>query len=103
MELNNRESDNSLSNDNGVSNNTWSPDKILRHAAKMAELKDIIHTKAKRNIDNQQKQDKEYYDKKHKDKRVSHHGLMILAICNLYINFTGICDRRYCFIEKLCP
>ena len=43
----------------------------MTHARAVTKLKDDIHSKAKKNIDNAQEKDKIYYDRKHADKRVS--------------------------------
>ena len=52
-------------------NDSWDPDVILHHAAKMTQVKNAIHEKARVNIGEAQKRDKLYYDRKHADNRVS--------------------------------
>ena len=48
----------------------WDPDKLFEHAEMMTALKEKIYEKAKSNIDEAQRKDKFYYDKKHSDPKV---------------------------------
>lgn len=45
----------------------WDPQKLLEHAEMMTRLKEKIYEKAKVNIDEAQRKDKLYYDRKHSD------------------------------------
>lgn len=45
----------------------WDPTKLLEHAERMTRLKDKIYEKAKVNINEAQKKDKQCYDHKHSD------------------------------------
>ena len=48
----------------------WDPDELLEYAEKMGQLKERIFEKAKANIDEAQKKDKQYYDRKHSNPEV---------------------------------
>ena len=56
----------------------WDPTKLLEHAEMMTRLKDKIYEKAKVNIDEAQKKDKQYYDRKHADPKVLYVFIYIL-------------------------
>lgn len=53
-----------------VAENGWDPDEIAKHASMMSKVKEVIHSKAKCNIDAAQKKDKLYYDSKHASSEV---------------------------------
>ncbi|XP_064383224.1 uncharacterized protein LOC135348618 isoform X3 [Halichondria panicea] len=56
---------------------SWDISAIMTHARAVTKLKDDIHSKAKKNIDNAQEKDKMYYDRKHADKRVFKTGTLV--------------------------
>ncbi|XP_064389722.1 uncharacterized protein LOC135337662 [Halichondria panicea] len=56
---------------------SWDISAIMTHARAVTKLKDDIHSKAKKNIDNAQEKDKMYYDRKHADKRVFKTGSLV--------------------------
>ncbi len=60
-----------LGSGEGELEQSWDISAIMSHARAVTKLKDDIHSKAKKNIDNAQEKDKMYYDRKHADKRVS--------------------------------
>ena len=64
-------------------NPDWDAELLLKHSEVMSRLKAKIFEKAKANIDDAQKKDKEYYDMKHSDPRVC-----IYAYAILYCGYT---------------
>ena len=74
-----------------IAESGWDPDEIAKHASMMSKVKEVIHSKAKRNIDDAQKKDKLYYDSKHASSEV--------CSC-MYLNYdmiafgliTGVCS-----------
>lgn len=61
----------------------WNPEKVLQHAQSMFNIKKKIQETARKNISEQQKKDKLYYDKKHFDLKV-HELYHTLSLLNLY-------------------
>ena len=65
-----------------VVENDWDQDEIVKHASMMSKVKEVIHMKAKRNIDAAQKKDKQYYDTKHSSSEVC--TCSYLHVCVVY-------------------
>ena len=65
----------------------WSEDEVLECAQKMVSMKKKIHQKAKENIDAKQAKDKEYYDHKHADPKVTNSSIIVESEIN-FMNVT---------------
>lgn len=64
---------------------------MLDCAQQMISVKKKIYQKAKDNIDSKQAKDKEYYDRKHADPKVTNScPVFILSYLRLYMTYIGV-------------
>lgn len=69
---------------NWSSRSVWDTELVLSYAEKMSKVKEKMFQKVKKNIDEAQKKDKHYYDKKHSNPMVCFAKSIILY---LYLNY----------------
>ena len=58
----------------------WSVDDVMDCAQQMISMKKRIYQKAKDNIDSKQAKDKEYYDRKHADPKVTNYYCPVFLV-----------------------